>query len=145
MNANISSKNVLTKHLFVFYDEFNKSERTFEKGDNKMNWMRKNSFISMVVIFSIAVIVVAFMSNEEVEQTETIYVSYGETLWSLADQYRGKMAKHDWIQYVEKLNHLESEKIVAGAVIDIPVIENSDYLQRIQQEQQHVKVARNNE
>jgi hypothetical protein len=116
-----------------------------KKGDNKMNWMRKNSFISMVVIFSIAVIVMAFMSNEEVEQTETIYVSYGETLWSLADQYRGKMAKHDWIQYVEKLNHLESEKIVAGAVIDIPVIENSDYLQRIQQEQQHVKVARNNE
>ena len=116
-----------------------------KKGDNKMNWMRKNSFISMVVIFSITVIVMAFMSNEEVEQTETIYVSYGETLWSLADQYRGKMAKHDWIQYVEKLNHLESEKIVAGAVIDIPVIENSDYLQRIQQEQQHVKVARNNE
>ena len=142
MNANISSKIVLTKHLFVFYDGFNKSEHIFEKGDNKMNWIRKNSFISMVFIFSLTVIAIAFITNEEVEQTETIYVSYGETLWSLADQYRGKMAKHDWIQYVEKLNKLESENIVAGALIEIPVIENSDYLQRIQQEQQQVKVAK---
>ena len=116
-----------------------------EKGDNKMNWVRKNSFISMIIIFSLAVIMIAFITNEEVEQTEKIYVSYGETLWSLADQYRGKMAKHDWIQYVEKLNKLESENIIAGALIEIPVIESSDYLQRIQQEQQHVKVARNNE
>ncbi len=145
MNANISSKNVLTKRLFVFYDIFNKSERIFEKGDSKMNWVRKNSFISMVLIFSITVIAVAIITNKEVEQTETVYVNYGETLWSLADQYRGKMAKHDWIQYVEKLNKLESKSIVAGALIEIPVIEKSDYLQRIQQEQQHVKVARNNE
>ena len=121
--------------------DLTKSEHIFEKGISKMNWLRKNSFISMVFIFSLTVIAIAFITNEKVEQTETVYVSYGETLWSLADQYRGKMAKHDWIQYVEKLNKLEKENIVAGALIEIPVIENSDYLQHIQQEQQQVKVA----
>jgi len=107
-----------------------------------MNWIRKNSFISMVCIFSITVIVIAFTTNEEIEQTENVYVSYGETLWSLADQYRGKMAKDEWILYVEKLNNIESKNIVAGALIEIPVIENSDYLLHIQQEQQQVKVAK---
>ena len=126
----------------MFYDRFNKSERVFVKGDSKMNWLRKNSFISMVFIFSLTVIAIAFITNEEVEQTETIYVSYGETLWSLADQYRGKMTKHDWIQYVEQLNKLKSENIVAGALIEIPIIEDSNYLQHIQQEQQQVKVAK---
>ncbi len=113
-----------------------------EKGDSKMNWIRKNSFISMVFIFSLTVIVVAFITNEEIEQTEKVYVNYGETLWSIADQYRGKMTKHDWIQYVEKLNDVESERIVAGSLIEIPVIEESDYLQHIQQDQQYVKVAK---
>lgn len=107
-----------------------------------MSWVRKNSFISMVFIFSLTVIAIVFFTNEQVEHTETIYVNYGETLWSLADQYRGKMAKHDWIQYVEQLNKLESENIVAGALIEIPIIEESDYLQHIQEEQQHVKVAK---
>ena len=110
-----------------------------------MKWLRKNSFISMVFSISIAIVALVFITNKEIEQTESIYVSYGETLWSLADQYRGKMAKHDWIQYVEKLNELESEHIVVGALIEIPVIEKSDYLHRIQQDQQNVKVARNNE
>jgi len=128
--------------LFVFYDEFNKSEHIFEKGDGKMNWIRKNSFISMVFIFSITVIVIAFTTNEEIDQTENVYVNYGETLWSLADQYRGKMGKDEWILYVEKLNNIESKNIVAGALIEIPVIENSDYLLHIQQEQQQVKVAK---
>ncbi len=113
-----------------------------KKGDCKMNWIRKNSFISMVFIFSITVIVIAFTTNEEIDQTENVYVNYGETLWSLADQYRGKMAKDEWILYVEKLNNIESKNIVAGALIEIPVIENSDYLLHIQQEQQQVKVAK---
>ena len=112
-----------------------------EKGVSKMSWIRKNSFISMVFIFSLIVIGIAFITNEEVEQTEQIYVNYGETLWSLANQYHGKMAKHEWVQYVEKLNNIESKNIVAGTLIEIPVIENSNYLQQIQQEQ-HVKVAK---
>lgn len=107
-----------------------------------MSWIRRNSFITMVFIFSLTVITIAFITNEKVEQTEQIYVNYGETLWSLADQYHGKMTKHDWIQYVEKLNNVDSNNIVAGTLIEIPVIENANYLQHIQQEQQHEKVAK---
>ena len=107
-----------------------------------MSWIRRNSFITMVFIFSLTVIAIAFSTNEKIEQTEQIYVNYGETLWSLADQYHGKMTKHDWIQYVEKLNNVESNNIVAGTLIEIPVIENASYLQHIQQEQQHEKVAK---
>ena len=107
-----------------------------------MSWIRRNSFITMVFIFSLIVIAIAISTNEKVEQREQIYVNYGETLWSLADQYHGKMTKHDWIQYVEKLNNVESNNIVAGTLIEIPVIENASYLQHIQQEQQHEKVAK---
>ena len=107
-----------------------------------MSWIRRNSFITMVFIFSLTVIAIALSTNEKVEQTEQIYVNYGETLWSLADQYHGKMTKHDWIQYVEKLNNVESNNIMAGTLIEIPVIENANYLQYIQEEQQHEKVAK---
>ena len=113
-----------------------------KKGVSDMSWIRQNSFISMVFIFTLTVLALALLTNKDVEQTEQVYVNYGETLWSLADQYHGKMTKHDWIQYVEKLNHLESKNIVAGTRIEIPVIENSDYLQQYEQVQQHEKVAK---
>jgi hypothetical protein len=105
-----------------------------------MNFLRNNSFLAMVLFFSVVLIGVAVLTDKNIEHTESIYVSHGETLWSLADDYRGKMSKHDWIQQVKYLNDMESTNIQAGATIVVPVIENAIYLEKGEQ-QQTVKVA----
>ena len=59
-----------------------------------MKWMRKNSFFSMMMIFALLFSAVLFLTDEDIEKYEQITIGHGESLWSLADQYRGKMSKH---------------------------------------------------
>lgn len=108
-----------------------------------MEFLRNNSFLAMVLFFSIVLIGIAVINDKEIEQTESIYVSHGETLWSLADDYRGKMAKQDWIKQVKVLNDLETTNLQAGSTIVVPVMENAIYLEKGKQleQQQTVKVA----
>lgn len=132
---------MLTKHLFVFYYKDNKSERIFGKGIFNMNWLRKNSFFTTLALFSLFVVAFLILTDEKIEHTETISIEYGESLWSLADQYRGKMAKHEWIQQVEKMNSVDSKFLIAGTSLEIPVMENALYLNELK-EQDIVKVAK---
>jgi hypothetical protein len=106
-----------------------------------MNWMRKNSFFSMMIIFTLLFSAVLFLKDENIEQYEQITISHGESLWSLADQYRGKMSKHDWITQVEKANQVNRHEVLAGAVLSIPVEEQSAYIAQKEADKDVVKVA----
>ena len=134
-------KKGLTKHLFVFYDGFNKYEHIFEKGLLIMNWMRKNSFFSMLIIFGLLFTGFLYITDEDITKYEQITISHGESLWSLADHYRGKMSKQDWIHTVEQTNNISKGNIMAGAVLSVPVEENSQYIIVQKQQLEAIKVA----
>ena len=108
-----------------------------------MNWMRKHSFLSMIMIFSIALITILLLTDEKIEQYEQITIEYGDSLWSLADQYRGKMSKHDWITTVEKANDVKRNQLVAGTTLSIPVEKNSTFIVQKEAEKEAMKVAVN--
>lgn len=66
-----------------------------------------------------------------------IQVEHGDSLWSLAEQYRGKMSTDDWIKLVKVENELLDIKIVAGKSLVIPVLD--DQANRIKT----IEIARN--
>lgn len=106
-----------------------------------MNWIRKNSFISSLLTFALIFAIILFFNDENIEQYEQITIEHGESLWSLADQYRGKMTKHDWIAQVEKVNNVNRNEVVAGAVLSFPIEEQSSYIVQKEADKHAVKVA----
>lgn len=103
----------------------------------------------MVVAFSIIMFVFFIAGDEKIEQYEQVTIAQGDTLWSLAETYRGKMAKNDWIHFVKKENGLLDEKVVYGQVLVVPVEQDSSYIANLNHnessEDKTVKVARNHE
>lgn len=113
-----------------------------------MNWFQKNSYI--VVLFTVFIAIAGFLLITDNGDTtyEQYEIQYGDTLWTLAEQYRGKMTTEDWIKSVKAENNLNNETIVAGHQITIPINENSNYIaKKIEDEEIHsVEVAiKNNE
>ncbi|MEK4228877.1 cell division suppressor protein YneA [Solibacillus sp. FSL H8-0538] len=108
-----------------------------------MKWLQENSVVSMFLAFSIVFITYILVTDEHIAQYEQIEIEHGDTLWSLADQYRGKMTKQDWISYVTKENHLTSEHIVIGQSLSVPVEKESQYIVQQSSPDEHhsVKVA----
>ncbi len=62
------------------------------------------------------------LSGVKYKYFTSISVAYGETLWSLADQYADEHYKNNeaYINEVIQINHLSSEKILAGQYLVIP-------------------------
>ncbi|WP_193768966.1 cell division suppressor protein YneA [Metasolibacillus meyeri] len=90
-----------------------------------MNWLKKNSYIAVFVTFTVFVISVLVITDENIEQYEEIIITHGDTLWSLADQYRGKMSTEQWIGFVKTTNYLPNEKLVSGQQLLVPVEKRS--------------------
>ncbi|TSI10122.1 LysM peptidoglycan-binding domain-containing protein [Lysinibacillus sp. BW-2-10] len=107
-----------------------------------MNWLQKNNYI--VVLFIAFVIMGAFlliMDNGD-STYEHIEINHGDTLWSLAEQYRGNMTVQAWIEKVKLENNMNHEKIIVGQVISIPVNEDSNYMAQKEAEENHtIEVA----
>lgn len=103
----------------------------------------------MVLAFSIIMFTFFIVEDEKIEQYEQVTIAQGDTLWSLAETYRGKMAKNDWIHFVKKENGLQDEKVVYGQVLMVPVEQDSNYIANLNDEESSgdktVKVARNHE
>lgn len=111
-----------------------------------MKKFKLNSFTSMFLMFSILFIALILIKDEKIELYEQVTIAHGDTLWTIAEQYRGKMEKHDWIIAVKKQNELKTEKVVSGQVLTVPVEKNSIYLteRNIPDDAQSIKVARDN-
>lgn len=111
-----------------------------------MKKMKLNSFTSMLLLFSILLLAVIFIKDDKIELYEHITIEHGDTLWSLAEQYHGKMAKHDWINEVIKENNLRDEKIVLGQILVVPVEKHSRYIAQLDEsfDVQSIKVVREN-
>ena len=62
-------------------------------------------------------------------ETKTTYieyhVKYGDTLWSIADEYRSSLYRTtgDYVQKVEEINHLDNGDVLyEGQLLVIPVV-----------------------
>lgn len=108
-----------------------------------MKWLQENSFTAMVGAVTLAFLIVLFVTDEKIEKYEHIHVVEGDTLWSLADHYRGKMSKDQWIAAVKADNIIYDNQIKAGQVISVPVEKKSAYIaqQNLLEKDETVKVA----
>lgn len=93
-----------------------------------MNWLKKNSYATMLLALSILFMTVILLTDEKIETYEQIEVIYGDTLWSLAENYSGKMGIQEWISAVKKVNHLPNEHILSGQMLLVPIEANSNYI-----------------
>ncbi len=111
-----------------------------------MKWLRKNSYV--MVLFTTFLVIAAYVliTDEGNTTYKQIEVQHGDSLWSLAEQYRGNMPTHEWIKTVQEENNLNGEVIVAGRALSIPLAADAVFIaQDIEQEETDVKVAINNQ
>lgn len=106
--------------------------------------VEKNSYIAVFVAFTVFVISVLVITDEDIEQYEEIVIEHGDTLWSLAEQYRGKMSTEQWIGFVKKSNYLSDEKIVIGQQLLVPIEKRSIIAKQMTEDSHSREVANNN-
>ena len=108
-----------------------------------MNWVKKNSYVKVLLGVAVAFIAYIYITDEKIEQYEHITIEHGDTLWSLADEYRGKMSTQDWVTFVQKENQLFKGALQAGQKIIVPVAKDSVYIVNLSEEEagNSIKVA----
>ena len=110
-----------------------------------MEWLKKNNYVALLLGVTIAFVAYLYITDEKIEQYEQITIEHGDTLWSLAEQYRGKMSTKDWVTFVKKENNLFNQVLTTGQIIVIPVAKDSVYIANLSLEEEEdensVKVA----
>ena len=108
-----------------------------------MEWLKKNSYVALLLGVTIAFVAYLYITDEKIEQYEHITIEQGDTLWSLAEQYRGKMSTKDWVTFVKKENDLFNQVITTGQTIIIPIEKDSMYIANLslEEDKNTVKVA----
>ncbi len=111
-----------------------------------MKWLQKNSYV--VVLFTAFLLIASYVliTDEGNTTYEQIEVQHGDSLWALAEKYRGNMPTQEWIKTVQIENNLDGEFIVAGRELTIPLsLDTVLMAQDSEQETNEVKVATNNQ
>ena len=108
-----------------------------------MEWLKRNNYVVLFLGIAAAFIGYLYITDEKIEQYEHITIEHGDTLWSLAEQYRGKMSTKDWVTFVKKENDLFNRVITTGQIIIIPVAKDSVYIANLslKEDENSVKVA----
>jgi hypothetical protein len=87
-----------------------------------MTWLKKNTHISILIGACLLFAAYLYITDPGKVSYAEIQIEHGDSLWSLAEQYRGKMSTDDWIKLVKTENELADIKIVAGKSLVIPVV-----------------------
>ena len=108
-----------------------------------MNWLKQNNYVALLFGVTVAFVAYLYITDEKIEQYEQITIEHGDTLWSLAEQYRGKMSTQDWVAFVQKENHLFDNRLTTGQTITIPVAKDSVYIANlsVEEDDNSVEVA----
>ena len=117
--------------------------RYSKKGVRMMEWLKKNNYVALLLGITIAFVAYLYITDEKIEQYEHITIEQGDTLWSLAEQYRGKMSTKDWVTFVKKENDLFNQVMTTGQTIIIPIVKDSMYIANLslEEDENTVKVA----
>lgn len=107
-----------------------------------MAWLQRNHYLKVLIIVSLIIIAYIFITDEGELTFEQITIKEGDTLWTLADCYKGNLTKEDWIRMVAVENNLDGEHIIAGETLMIPVPKDAIYIAINEEDEiQSVKVA----
>lgn len=85
-----------------------------------MNWVKKNQNTALVIAFVTIGMIILFISNRDTTKYTNIEIQEGDTLWSLSDQYKGKLSNDEWVRIVKNENNMIDDKIIAGHTLIIP-------------------------
>lgn len=93
-----------------------------------MNWLKKNNYIVLLFgVFALLFIIYTWKTPDNLTYEE-IQIEYGDSLWSLAEKYRGEMNAEQWMEIVMVENHMKDVSIVAGEPLVIPISNDTDLL-----------------
>lgn len=106
-----------------------------------MTWLQKNNYIFVLLTVFFIIVMFILITDHGDTTYEKIEVEHGDTLWTLAEKYRGNISHNDWIAKVKGENNLNNEKIIAGQKLTVPI--SSDALNVAQSDSESVKVATN--
>jgi LysM repeat protein len=94
-----------------------------------MNFIRNNSFILSIIALSAILTLIAGLVIGEEESHKTIVIHQGDTLWTLAEQYKGDLPREEWITSVMDANDLHHPVITSGSKLIIPSsLMNTDHI-----------------
>ncbi|MGN0344244.1 MAG: LysM peptidoglycan-binding domain-containing protein [Lachnospiraceae bacterium] len=81
--------------------------------------------VILLCTFALSTIATAKHTQAAQRGTQTTYVSIriagGDSLWSIAQEYRGIEETADFVEELKILNNLSSDRIQAGSYILVPV------------------------
>ena len=81
--------------------------------------------VILLCTFALSTIATAKHTQAAQRGTQTTYVSVhiagGDSLWSIAQEYRGIEETADFVEELKILNNLSSDRIQAGSYILVPV------------------------
>lgn len=110
----------------------NREERNRIRKARRVRQLRRRFFMAILTVVLVVVLAVsyhAFLSEANTGDKEisfkyytSIEVSYGDTLWSIADEYACAeyASVNDYVDEVMQINHLKEDSIIAGQYLIIP-------------------------
>lgn len=85
------------------------------------NKKRFATFISIIMLLTISTIFATTVYGFKEPSYKVVSIRQGDTLWGIAQDYKGKEDVREFIYKVKKINHLASSEIFQGAELKIPV------------------------
>lgn len=85
-----------------------------------ITWMKKNgatAAISAIVVWSILLTIHGLFETTDVG---TVKVEYGDTLWTLAELYKGDMDREEWLLSVKRQNNIYDDRLFVGDELSVP-------------------------
>lgn len=132
MFANEYSRKGLGMDIRAYEAILNREERNKARKARRVRQLRRRLFMTVLTIVLVLVLAVsyhAFLSEAETGEKEIAYkyytsieITYGETLWSIAEKYAdtGYDSLVQYVNEVKKINHLKDDTIIAGQFLIVP-------------------------
>ncbi|HEY9058946.1 MAG TPA: LysM peptidoglycan-binding domain-containing protein [Pseudobacteroides sp.] len=92
----------------------------------KKKYTLKNKKRFFTFLFLILGIMITFVFADisygiKKKEYKLIEIKYGDTLWDIADRYRGSIEIRKFLYEIKKANSLDSSEIYTGDTLKIPV------------------------
>lgn len=106
---------------YYSYFEFHKKRKAAKK-----QLMKERAVFFVVCTLLVCICMSYFTIRPESRETyagcPSYAVAYGDTLWSIANEYKGdNVSTGEFVYMLRKVNNLETSEISAGDVLVIPV------------------------
>lgn len=110
-----------------------------------MSWIQNNSLLKVLILSFIMIISYIVITDNGDVTYGKVEVQHGDTLWTLAEKYKGTMSTTEWIETVKKENNLRDDTIIAGKHLSIPLSSDIIYIAENDEDNKktYVKIASN--